>query len=210
MSCATTKLPSDYTLYRLGYMSGVHDQCLENEAGCARDLVPEGALGQFLEMALDRELKPAIAHFLLGAAYTSMDTLRPLFSESNAAVEDVKAVWTGVEARRLRSISGGFVVGHGRTVPAVVARFKSEDIVGRRARVHQTLADAGIPILELFEDGDTYPDGEVLVILDTCADEETAMKAAAAYAENVNLTGTVQVTKDFLSAITPDGLCSGL
>jgi hypothetical protein len=114
---ATTILPRDYTLYRLGYMSGTHENNIES-------LVSE-SVAPATSPALDRELQPAVAHFLLAAAYTSVSTLREMFGTSiTTAAYEVDASFVGLETRRLLSITGGFAA-QNRSVPCVVALFKS-------------------------------------------------------------------------------------
>ncbi len=207
---ATLLLPKDYTLYRLGLLSGAHPNSIEQ---LARSVI----YSSFIESALERELHPAIAHFLVAAAYTSEDCLRALlgpkvFDAEGLAVtatEKLEATFVRIETRRLLSITGGFT-GQGRTVPCVVALFKSAAIAARRAEIHAAMCEAGIPILELFADGNTYPDGHVYVLLNTCEDEASSLKIAAEYGSDVALCSTIQVTSNFLSAVTPHGLCCGL
>ena len=206
--CPTTTLPSDHTLYRIGFMSGAHENSIENAS--KPRVAPQDGDGKYLFSALERELVPAIAHFLVGAAYTSERILSEVLGGGHLGEEKLEATFVRVEARHMLPISGGFLA-QGRPVPCVVGVFKSEAMATRRADIHAKLAAAGITVLELFEGGGTYPEGHMCVLMETHVDDAAAAAAAAAFLPTTpGFAETVQETTDFLSAITPHGLCCGL
>jgi hypothetical protein len=217
---APVRLPLDYTLYRVGFMSGGHANNIEDLLGASEATAEgddaedgrdgDGGRARYLRTELQRELQPAIAHFLLGAAYVSKATLERALGDASVTADNHEATFVGIETRRLVSIAGGYPSpATGGTVPCVVALFKSAAMAARRAELHAALAAADVPVLELFATGDTYPEGHVYVVLATCIDDAAATKTAAALAANRTLTSTKQVTRDHFYAVTPHGLCAG-
>ena len=220
---APVRLPLDYTLYRVGFMSGGHANNIEDLLGASEATAEgddaedgrDGGRARYLRTELRRELQPAIAHFLLGAAYVSKATLERALGDARVTADNhgtsLEATFVGIETRRLVSIAGGYPSpAPGGTVPCVVALFKSATMAARRAELHAALAAADVPVLELFATGDTYPEGHVYVVLATCIDDAAATKTATALATNRALTSTVQVTRDHFYAVTLHGLCAGL
>ncbi len=98
------------------------------------------------------------------------------------------------------------------TVPCVVALFKSEAMARRRVALHAALDAAGLRLVELFEDGNTYtyPGDHVYVLLNTCSDDAVAATIAAKYSSNPVLAATVQVTVNWLTMVSPGGCCQGV
>jgi hypothetical protein len=222
---APVRLPLDYTLYRVGFMSGGHANNIEDLLGASEATAEgddaqdgrdgDGGRARYLGTELQPELQPAIAHFLLGAAYVSKATLERALGDASVTADNhgtsLEATFVGIETRRLVSIAGGYPSpATGGTVPCVVALFKSAAMAARRAELHAALAAADVPVLELFATGDTYPEGHVYVVLATCIDDAAATKTADALAANRALTSTKQVTRDHFYAVTPHGLCAGL
>lgn len=200
----TTTLEKDYTLYRLGYMAGGHPNNVESLS------ISTPSAGEYLDSALDRELQPAIAHFVLGAAFASQRSIQEALAAGCGSEDvEVEARFVGLETGRLRSIVGGFAIADGRSVPCVVAKFESPSISRHREKIHTALIAAGIPVLELFENGNSYPEGFVYVVLNTCADDAAATKMASQYADTTALTTTVQKTTNWLSLISPHGSVTG-
>jgi hypothetical protein len=201
----TTTLEKDYTLYRLGYMAGGHPNNVETLS-----ISSPSAAGEYLDSALGRELQPGIAHFVLGAAFASQKSIEEALAGCGSEEVEVEARFVGLETGRLRSIVGGFAIADGRSVPCVVAKFASPSISRHREEIHKALIAAGIPVLELFENGNTYPEGFVYVVLNTCIDDASATKMAFQYADTTALATTVQKTTNWLSLIPPHGSCTGL
>lgn len=183
------------TLYRVGLMAGAHENDVET-------------LSVSDHRTPDHELQAGIAHFLLGAAYTTRRVLHSLFPNEGSA-DDVSctATFVGVEMRRLFPLPGS----GGRGAPCVVALFASEKMATMRSRIRETfLVSEGVCLRELFEGGNTYPEGHVYVLLNVCACEEDAVGLMEAYASDPRLRSTAQETSSWLTAISPCGACYGL
>ena len=177
----------DHVLCRLGFMSGAH---VHNIESLVEDDVDAGGL------------QPGIAHFLMAAVHCHEWDVKVAKKHTE---EVMHATFVAVQCRRLVSIGLDPT-----TVPCVVALFKSEAMARRRVALHAALGAAGLRLVELFEDGNTYPGDHVYVLLNTCSDDAVAATIAAKYSLNPVLATTVQVTLNWLTMVSPGGCCQGV
>ncbi len=113
-------------------------------------------------------------HFLMAAVQTSLHKLEsisaPLFRRRERKARR-EARFVRLETRRLQSRFGQV---HSVCVAAL---FSSDAIAAERSALHDALVATGITVEEMFEDGTTYPEGHVYVVLTACPDAEAAAGA---------------------------------